>query len=143
MLLAAAATIAVAVTTNDEFHVPVVERTHYEARCHERTVRLTEQNSVLALTVGDKVVDISATAFAKSYANGSFLGRFVVACRKGSRLFVFRFVGVEVPKEGTIVPAQGSVSINDMLEIDKDTAIAQDQWQPYEFNKRRNEYFGQ
>ncbi|AXA91376.1 hypothetical protein [Massilia sp. YMA4] len=141
LLLAALTTIAVAVTANDEFHVPATERARYEAVCYQRPITLIEQSGVLTLTAGGSSVDISATAFARSYASGSFVGRFVAACRKDGESFAYRFVGVEVPKEGAILPVEGSVTIDRKLQVVQDMPIARIDWQPFEFNKRRNEHF--
>lgn len=126
-------------STGDHYHVPQAERSVLEARCYEREVRFTEERGRMDVAVDGKVRHIGDTAFARSYASGSYLGRFTVACRTGGGGFTLSFFGVDIPREGAIATAAGSLTYDAALTIVRDTAIAAQDLNLHRFNKNRND----
>ena len=143
--LALATTVTTVVARSDDsYAVPQTERSVLEGRCHGRALKLIEQQGRMTLVVDDRTMDITSARFASSYVAGSYLGRFTIACRRADRGFSINFFGMQIARDGSSVAAGGSMAYDDAISVTDDAAIGpQSDLNLYQFNMRRNEYWGQ
>lgn len=125
--------------TNDTQQVPVAESAVYEATCNHQLYRVTDEKGALTIERGAQKRDFSQTAFAHSYREGSFLGRFTLACDRTNDHFTVSFFGVEALSAQGFRSVGGSLLLNSKLDVVQDRAVLAADYNLVDFNKRRLE----